>query len=165
MKINFYNFKENETEKVSYDTSFPRTDFDPIHILGVPSCHVEAEITKIGELLYITMTVKYTALAPCVYTLEELEYHHKDREEFIYAREGNLEEGIDQTEKNGDINLDDAVHAIIVASVPMHLHKRDAKLPSNGEGYRVLTEDEFNEEQREHKSSPFDVLDDLDLDD
>ncbi|MCD8209783.1 MAG: DUF177 domain-containing protein [Coprobacillus sp.] len=163
MKINFYTYKENEKERVSYDPSFKSEQFDPVHILGVRSCHADVDVTKVGELLYLTVSVKFVALAPCSYTLEEVEYHGKEKEDFIFSFNGNEEEGIDTIEKNGDINLDDVIHSIIVATVPFHLHKPGASLPQGGKGYRVLTEDELEKEREEDKSSPFDVLDNLDL--
>ncbi len=161
MKINFNSYQEGKSETIEFDSAFSSSDFSPTHILGVKACHSIATIEKIDEYLYVNLKVKYTALAPCSYTLEEMEYSHTESEKFIFSYKSDEENGIDPVEKDGSIELDDYVHALIVTSVPFNLHKKGASLPSGGEGFRVLTEDELNKERS--ATSPFDALDDLDL--
>ena len=54
--------------------------------------------------------------------------------------------------------------SLIIASVPDKVVGKDEKLPESGHGYRILSEEDFYEEKSENKKSPFDVLDDLELD-
>ncbi|MCD8203731.1 MAG: DUF177 domain-containing protein [Coprobacillus sp.] len=162
MKIYFNNYKENEKVSLEFDSTFPKESFSPTHILGVKKCHSKALIEKIDEYLEVNLSVSYTVLAPCVYTLEEMEYSHTEKERLLFSYNSDEENGIDPICKDGSIDLDEYVHALIVSSVPFNLHKKGATLPKGGEGYRVLTEDELNEERS--KSSPFDALDSLDLD-
>ena len=65
---------------------------------------------------------------------------------------------------NYEIDMDNYFLGYVIASVPHNAHKKGAKLPSEGKGYRVLTEDELLKERSStKKSSPFDCLDDIDL--
>ena len=43
--------------------------------------------------------------------------------------------------------------------------KKGAKLPTNGNGYRVLSEDEYNKEQEEKVDPRWAALDDINLED
>ncbi|MCD8204796.1 MAG: YceD family protein [Coprobacillus sp.] len=161
MKINFNSFSEGKSETIEFDSSFPSELFSPSHIIGVKACHSKAVITKLDEYLNVDLKVKYTAIVPCAYTLEEIEYTHTENEKFIFAYENDEENGIDPVGRDGYIDLDECVLDLIVATVPFNLHKKGATLPKGGDGYSVLTEDELNEERS--KSSPFDALDELDL--
>ena len=46
-------------------------------------------------------------------------------------------------EPGNEIDLDPHILALILAEVPHNIVKKGAKRPSSGEGYRVLSEEEF----------------------
>ena len=62
-----------------------------------------------------------------------------------------------------NIEVDEYILDLIIAEVPMKIVKKGAKLPSSGEGYRVLSEDEYNKEQEQKTDSRWAALDDIEL--
>ncbi len=165
MKINYYTFKDGEIETFEYDLSFNESYFNPTHIISVPKCHASIRASLNSGFLSVHFKINYTAIVPDSYTLKPIEYRKTEKEDLVFSTTEDDESNIEGIEKNGDIDLDNYIHAIIISSVPFNVKGKDSKLPSGGEGYRVLTEEELEKERSEDKSSPFDVLDKLDLDD
>ena len=95
-------------------------------------------------------------MTTCAYTLEEIPYSYHVKETIELA--DNEEDEFEII--NNQIDIDQIVITLIVSNVPMKVIKKGAKLPSSGDGYRVLSEEDA---KKEKKSSPFDVLDDLEL--
>ena len=95
-------------------------------------------------------------MTTCAYTLEEIPYQYQIKETVELA--GNEDDEFEII--NETIDIDQILITLIVSNVPMKVIKKGAKLPSNGEGYRVLSEEEALQEK---KASPFDALDDLEL--
>ena len=63
-----------------------------------------------------------------------------------------------------NINLDPHILALILAEVPHNVTKSGAKLPESGNGYRVLSEEQYLEEKKNKKNSAFDILDTIEFD-
>ena len=68
-------------------------------------------------------------------------------------------------EPNVEIDLDPHIIALILAEVPHNIVKSGATLPKSGNGYRVLSEDDFIKEKSHKGTSAFDILDTIDFDD
>jgi hypothetical protein len=60
--------------------------------------------------------------------------------------------------------MDPYIFNLLSASVPLSPKAPNAKAPKSGNGYRVLSEDEFLSEKEEQGNSQFDALKDLDFD-
>ena len=54
--------------------------------------------------------------------------------------------------------------ALIDSYVPLNVTKPGAKKPTDGEGYRVLSEEELLEERKSAKDPRWAALDDIELD-
>ena len=66
-------------------------------------------------------------------------------------------------EKDNLIILDDYVLGIVLANVPVRIVKKGAKRPSNGNNYRVISEDDYNKEKENSRDSRWDALDKIEL--
>ena len=64
-----------------------------------------------------------------------------------------------------EIDLDPHILALILAEVPHTLTKSGASLPKSGNGYRVLSEDDYLKEKNHKGNSAFDILDTIEFDD
>lgn len=86
--------------------------------------------------------------------------------ETLYFTENELDASEDVYLLDTDfIDVDNLVYSLSVTSLPIKLHADDEVLMS-GEGYRVISEEDLENEKNsevDEGSSPFDVLKDIDL--
>ena len=144
---------------IKYDEEVDLSYFkgDQYHVRSISSCHMVLEATNYDELITLTFSIEGTVLTTCAYTLEEIPYHYQIKETI----ELNDSEDDEFAITNNEINIDEILITLIVNNVPFKVVKEGATLPSSGEGYSVITEED---KLKEKKSSPFDVLDDLEVD-
>ena len=87
----------------------------------------------------------------------------KFKEDFYFSSEEDNSQDC-YFEPSVNVNLDPHILALILAEVPHNITKSGATLPKSGEGYRVLSEDQYLEEKKNKKNHAFDVLDSLEID-
>ena len=63
-----------------------------------------------------------------------------------------------------EVDLTPYIFGILITEIPTKVIKEGATLPSSGQGYEVLTEDEYEEKMKNRVDSRFSALDDLDFD-
>ena len=131
-------------------------------LLDLKNVHVKATIFKDDELINVTLEIKGTAQVECAYTLEPVDYPLDFTESIdISEDENNLDAYFI---KDNTVVLDPIVLDLIVGEIPTRVVKKGAKLKKEGEGYRVLSEDELRKQKNEEEFNPaFDKLKDLDL--
>ena len=156
MKINRLLLPIGKTIKYSEDIDLSYFQGDQYHVRSITSCHMDLDVTNYDELITLSFNIKGEVKTTCAYTLEEIpyQYHVKDTIEL----DG---EDDDFDIVNNEIDIDEMLITLIVSNVPFKVVKEGASLPSSGDGFRFLSEEEANKEK---KSSPFDVLDDLEFD-
>lgn len=132
-------------------------------IRAIKSCHYETEATRLDEYPHLYYHIK------AVLSLED------SRDAVVFDQEVELEDEVDVMDKEDDtgegyilpgssIDLDLICLSILSSSLPIRVTRPESALPSGGKGYKVLSEDEYeNETKKEEKSSPFDVLKDFDI--
>lgn len=152
--------KINEFEEL---IDLSNEQFDTSHIRRITRCNVVAKVQKYDEMVIIDLCVDFNAVVPCSYTLEDVDYHGKGEENLIFKDE--IDEDSLLIPANNVIDLKPFIISLVVASVPLKVVGKNATLPKNGDGYRVLTEDEYFAEKHSKKAtSVFDKLDDIDID-
>ena len=111
--------------------------------------------------------MKTDVIASCAYTLEDVPLKVNVKEKLYFSSDEMDQDSEDIIyEPGNEILMDNYVLSYVIASVPHNVHKKGAKLPNDGKGYRVLSEEDFiKEKQTEKKPSPFDVLDGIDDED
>lgn len=158
MILNRLTLPIGKTVSFDEDMDFSSYRGDQYHVRSISSCHLKLNVTNYDELIVLDFDIKGEVKTTCAYTLEEIPYFYKVKE--VVELSGNDE---DEFEIKGEnIDIDEIVLTLIVASVPMKVVKKGATLPKGGDGYRVLSEEDA---LKEKKSSPFDVLDNLEVDD
>ena len=162
MKINRVLLKENVPNVFEEDIDFSSVQFDATHIKKIECCHAKATAFEYGEVLHIDVEIKAKVIGICSYTLEdvELDINAKDDLEFT----DNEDDDGCYLVKGPLIDLDEYILGILLANVPVRIVKKGAKLPDSGNGYRVLTQDEYQKEQENAQDPRWDALNDLEFD-
>ncbi len=108
-----------------------------------------------------------TVVLQCAYTLElfEQEIELDDDLCFNFVNE-NIELESDDCfyEPGPVIELDHYAFALILSYIPIKAIKPGAKMPTSGEGYEVLTEEEFYARKQTLDDEFSDIFDELDID-
>lgn len=164
MKINRYQLQEGKKEVLEEDIDFSRYPFNDSHVRAIPFCHVKAELTDYGEILHVIFHIKVDVTAVCSYTLEDVPLHYDFVDELDFSDTVEEDDEIIFEESN-IIEFDEHILSLILARVPIKVVKPGAKLPSDGDGYRIMTEEEYYKEKAEKKDSRWDILDSVKLDD
>ena len=165
MEVNRLLLKPNKPEVVEEDIDFSSNFIDANHVKRINSCHVKATLTDYEDVLECTLNIKADVTASCAYTLEDVPYKVNVNEKLYFSSDEMDQNSEDIIyEPGNEIEMDHYVFSLIIASVPHNIHKKGAKLPENGNGFRVMSEEDYlKEKASKKKNSPFDALDDLDL--
>ncbi len=163
MKINRAILKENKPETFTEDVDFGQLSFDDNHVRQIKRCSVTVIATEFEDVLQCVVKGDADVVASCSYTLEDVPLNVKFEETFYFSSEDTGSQDC-YFEPGVEIDLNPHILALILAEVPHNIVKDGATLPKSGEGYRVLTEDELNEERKNRKNSAFDILDTLEID-
>lgn len=160
MKINRLLF-QNKGYSIEDDLDFSSQSFDPTHIRNIGKTHVKITGQDYEDFLVLTFEIVSDVIGVCSYTLEDVPLTIKINTSLTFTYEEEDEETIHID--NPIFEVDEYILDLIVAEVPMKIVKKGAKLPSSGEGYRVLSEDEYNKEQEQKTDSRWAALDDIEL--
>lgn len=151
--------KPNQSEE---DIVVPEGIFHSSHLRKLLNTHVKAISTLYDDFLRVELDV--TALAICAdsYTLKDVNLPLHIQEELLFSES---EEDDDMFfEPNNIIELDEYIIGIIVANIPLKVVDKNSKLPDDGQGYRVLSEEDYLKEKENKIDERWSKLDELDLD-
>ena len=160
MKINRYLF-QNKNYVIEDDIDFSCESFDPTHIKEVRDTHVKVSGQDYEDLLVLTVEVSSTVIGVCSYSLEDVTLPIKIKDTLTFSFDMEDEDIIKID--NAIFDIDSYILSLIIAEVPIKIVKKGAKLPSSGDGYRVLSEDEYQKEQETKTDDRWSKLDDIEL--
>lgn len=163
MKINRLELKINVPVTYEENIDFKDASYDSYHVRNIKDCHVVAIATEYGEFLNVKINISCIVLTTSAYTLKDLDYEVIIKDELCFTDNEDLSDAYFY-EKLPQIEIDDYIFSLIVANVPTKVVGKNEKLPESGNGYRILSEEDFYNEKNNKKSSPFDILDDLEID-
>ena len=158
--------------KLPYTKVFEQSEnlsFDPeifvCHspLIEVKSCYAELKAQRFEEFIYVTLSIKAKVVLECSYTLKHFESEISGVDELHFAPSKDEDEDCIEY-KGTSIDMDHYIFNLLSASVPLSPKAPNAKAPTSGKGYRVLSEDEFLKEKEESGNSQFDALKDLEFD-
>lgn len=164
MKLNRAILPIGKPETFDEDIDFSSLKPDENHVKKINKCLVKVIATEFGDVLQCAISGEADVVASCSYTLEDVPLHVNFKETLYFSNEvvGSQE---CYYEPGLEIDLDPHILALILAEVPHNITKSGASLPKSGNGYRVLSEDDYIKEKSKKKNSAFDVLDSLEFDD
>ena len=164
MKLDVLKLPYTKVQTLEDDLSFdPEVFVCHSPLIEVKSCHVELKAQRFEEFIYITISLKAKVVLECSYTLKHFESEISGSDELHFAPSKDEDEDCIEY-KGTSIDMDHYVFNLLSASVPLSPKAPNAKTPSSGNGYRVLSEDEFLREKEETGNSQFDALKDLEFD-
>ena len=133
-------------------------------LMEVEKCHVELIAQRFEEFIYVTIKIKADVILKCSYTLVDFKTTIVGSDELHFSPDNDEDEDC-ITYKGTTIELDSYIFNLLSASVPISPKAPNSKAPKSGNGYRVISEDDFFKEKEEQGNSQFDCLKDLDFDD
>ena len=149
--------------KLEDDIDFSDVPFDQTHIKRIESCHFELTGNNYDSLCILNIRIKTKVIAPSAYTQKDVELN-LDFSDIIQISDEDEDDEELFYEKNMIFDIDPYILSLIVGEVPMVVIGKDEELPKDGDGYRVLTEDEYLEEQKKKSDPRWAKLDDVDID-
>ncbi len=161
MKIDFAKVKGKETIAYSGDLNYFNNFNKSKTIKEFKSVEGKVTLEKADAVLIIKYDIKAVLDVFSTLTNEPFEYPISIDETLYYTSEKEMESEDVFYIKEGRIELEEDIYSLIVTSLPLILHKEGEEFP-HGKNYRVLKEDELNEDDGS-SYSPFDKLKDLDL--
>lgn len=160
MKVKFSSFKNLEIFEYQFDKKrFNSLNFSR-DVSSFNNVELKIESFKVDDILKIKFIGLVDLTLISTYTFQEYKDRLKINDELFFTNNPEFESE-EVFLVSEEIDLDQILYSLIITSIPMNHHKKGEKLPS-GDGYRVITEDDL---ENEIKSSPFDKLIDLDFDD
>ncbi|HHT66727.1 MAG TPA: hypothetical protein GX010_00650 [Erysipelotrichaceae bacterium] len=162
MKINRAALPVNESVKIQKDIDFSMHPSDEHHIRKIDKCRVKVILKEYEDVLECKLSGTAEVVTSCSYTLDDIVLKIKFKEDFYFSNNKTSRENVEY-EPGSIIDLEPYILALICDSVPHKITKPGASLPSSGEGYRVLTEDDFFKERQIQTNPVFDVLDQIEL--
>ena len=161
MKIDFAKVRGKETIAYSGDLNYFNNFNKSKTIKEFKSVEGKVTLEKADAVLIIKYDINAVLDVFSTLTNEPFEYPISIDETLYYTSEKEMESEDVFYIKEGRIELEEDIYSLIVTSLPLILHKEGEEFP-HGKNYRVLKEDELNEDDGS-LYSPFDKLKDLDL--
>ncbi len=165
MKIDIYKIPNNKTLSISSEVVLDTNKYNFSYpLIKINKCFVNAKIKKYEDFICANLKVTANVRLACSYSLKEFDSEIINEDNFNFS---SLDSGTDDDfilYKGNRIDLDDFIYELIISEIPTSPVMPNAKLPSSGSGYRVLTEDELNKEESQKGNDKFDILNDIDFD-
>lgn len=161
MKIDFAKVKGKEVIDYSGDLNYFNNFNKSKTIKEFKSVEGKVTLEKADAVLIIKYDINAVLDVFSTLTNEPFEYPIFIDETLYYTSEKEMESEDVFYIKEGRIELEEDIYSLIITSLPLILHKEGEEFP-HGKNYRVLKEDELNEDDGS-SYSPFDKLKDLDL--
>ena len=163
MKLNRATLPANKPETFDEEIDFSSLKLDENHVKKINKCTVKVIATEFGDVLQCSINGEADVIASCSYTLDDVPLHVNFKDTLYFSSEVVDSEEC-YYEPGVEIDLDPHILALILAEVPHNITKSGAKLPESGNGYRVISEEQYLEEKNNKKNSAFDILDTIEFD-
>ena len=164
MKLNRAILPIGKPETFDEEIDFSSLKLDENHVKKIIKCSTKVIATEFGDVLQCSINGEADVVASCSYTLDDVPLHVNFKDTLYFSSEvmGSQE---CYFEPGVEIDLDPHILALILAEVPHNITKSGASLPKSGNGYRVLSEEDYEKEKQNKKNSAFDILDTIEFDD
>ena len=157
MQLNLSNYLPGKTYQIEEDVDLSKIIF-PIdsRIKSITNLHVNININRYGDIYDLYIFGKGEIQAICSYTLQQFTYP--------FSFEERISLGDDDFPLDSNrVDLDPFFIAFISDVIPLNIHKPGACRPSNGDSYRVLSEEELEQERKSRPDPRFAILDDIEI--
>lgn len=162
MKIYLSDIKD-ETQTFQETITFDLSNYKLDYLKDLSPINVNLKTRKISEQLFsISLNIKGKATLISAIKLDLIDYDISLNEDLLFTNSLELED-VDIIYFEGNyIDLDNIIYSLIMTSLPYNIKGKNEEANISGEGYRIISEDQYNKEQKS-KGNAFDKLKDLDL--
>lgn len=160
MKINRQTIPFDKEVCISDDVDFSSYEFDPLYCRGILHCHFIGYARQYEDALRIKAEIKGEVVGVCAYSLEDIIIPFDFHEEMVFVSHEDEE---NYYEPDNIFDIDKYLLALIFNFLPTKIVKKGAKLPQDGDGYRLISEENLLNEKEAKVDSQFAILDKLDL--
>ena len=117
------------------------------------------------DLAIVNLKVSGEMIIQSTRTLKPIKYNFNDHDELTYSFSSNQELEDDSIIEvdNNEIDLHDEIVSLIITSLPIKIVGKDEPESFSEDNWEVISEDQYNSRSK-IKSSPFDILNELDID-
>ncbi len=162
MKLELFRYENNKTYDISEELDVSKFSFpNNYKILKIDHCLVNLKVTRFDLLSRVRVHLEGSLTAICSRSGKPFEFKFKTNEEMSFSNNEN--DVASYYEPNDVIDLDPYLIGIIDNLVPINVIKPGEDKPIDGNGYRVLTEEELNKERGNKHDTRWDILDDIEL--
>ena len=163
MKIDLRNYELGKHYILELDLDFTNHTFSPNYrIRRICSCHLKMDLVVFDYITDINLSIQGEVIGACSYTNDDVTVPYKAKEHMTFSSDP--DSTADYYEPNSTFEFDPYLLALIDSSVPLNIIKKGAKLPSNGSGYQVLSEEDYLAQKKSKGDSRWAALDDVDVD-
>ena len=162
MKIDLRKYEVGKHYLIEEDIDFSSYEFSKNYrIRCIKECHINIDLVIFEDVTNLSIKMQGKVIGACSYTNEDVEVPYRLKENMTFSdKEGEA----DYLEKGNVIDLDPYLISLIDNAVPLNIIKKGATLPSGGQGYEVISEDDYFKKKKSDGSSPWDKLDEINFD-
>lgn len=128
--------------------SFGNGDNPSLH--DISTCHVLATFTLNDDIIDAEVEINALVHLNCAYTLKVFPHKLNVLENLVFTLKNNDDPELIPL-KGNVLDLDHYIFGIILTEIPLKVIAPGAKLPTGGEGYRVLSESELKQEKENNR--------------
>lgn len=153
-KSELINYKHIEK---SYDFSLSDEEVKNIDdIISFEYSKVKVEADYISSLALVKIHVKGKMILRSTRTLKPVEYYFTEREELTYSfyKDDDLNDENIIFIEDDKIDIDEEVISLIITSIPLKIIGKDEPEHFDGEGYEVMSEDEYLLQNKKENIDP-----------
>ena len=153
-KSELINYKHIEK---SYDFTLDEEDVKNVKdIISFEYAKVKVEADYISELALIKIHVKVKMILRSTRALKPVAYYFSEREELTcsFYQDGDLNDENIIVVEDDKIDIDEEVISLIITSIPIKIIGKDEPEHLEGDGYEVMSEDEYYQKDKENKIDP-----------
>lgn len=162
MKLDLRKYELNKHYTIEDDVDFSSHIFSKDYrIRKIISCHIKIDLVVFEYLANVSLKMKGKAIGACSYTNEDVELDFEAHENMTFS--DSEDAGADYIEKDDLIDLDPYLLSLIDNALPLNIVKKGATLPKSGNGYVVMSEEDYFKNKKKNNSNPWDELDKLNL--
>lgn len=165
MRLSFFNIQKKETFNYKGNPEIYNELNHTKNIVSFNSVNGKILVERVEEVCVIRFKIVANLTVLSSVSNEPFSYKEKIDEVLCYTnRKSYATTDYIILEEKDYIEIEEVVYSLLVANLPIKLHKRFETYPE-GENYKVLSEEEYLSQKHEGEGNPFDALKDIDFDD
>lgn len=139
-------------EKIKYDDELIKSTK---RLLGLSEIEISGTVNYLSEVeqAFFKLKVSGTMDLECARTLSLVHYPFSINDDVTFAFNKDYDSDEVEYVKGNTIDLTPYIWELIFANIPMRVVAENAKMPTSGEGWEVISEEEYDDYKKELKKN------------